>query len=209
MLQVQFPVEIISDFSKLSVKTLVVEVRQSNIVERLSRFQVSVSEKILEKLQSRDKNQKTFSFYSENPQIFEVICFFPDEEKLFDERSEFFQKHKNDIAYFCDGDEENAFEIFTLATYEFLQYKSEKKENKKFFLVEENVEVVSKLQKNIPLLEAILMARNIVNMPPQDLNPEAIVSAISLRKWRNFDVEVFGDSGLRELGCNLIRAVGQ
>ena len=32
---------------------------------------------------------------------------------------------------------------------------------------------------------------------------------ITARKWNHFEVEVFGNAELRELGCNLIRAVGQ
>lgn len=67
--------------------------------------------------------------------------------------------------------------------------------------------IYGEVESRIPLLSSILVSRNLVNMSPQDLNPETIVRAISEKKWNNFDIEIFGNTELRDLGCDLIRAV--
>lgn len=146
--------------------------------------------------------------YPENENIFQMILFFPDENKLFDNRSEICQKFGKNSAFIPDGDVVDAFEIYTLATYNFDFYKTKKETSTHIFVVED-MSNIGEVESKIPLLEAILVSRNLVNMSPQDMNPETIVRAISEKKWNHFDVEIFGNAELRSLGCDLIRAVGK
>ena len=89
-----------------------------------------------------------------------------------------------------------------------LPYFLRKENFDKIFFVED-VSNLAKLELKIPLYEAIYAARNLVNLPPNDFYPETFAQMITSRKWNHFEVEVFGNTELRELGCNLIRAVGQ
>lgn len=209
MLSINFPVEIISDISQVTVKNLVVELRHdTDIVERMSKFNISLSENLINKIKNKNPQDNVFIDYPENKNIFQIIYFFPQEDKLTHDRSELFQKYKNDIVYIPDGNELEAYEIFTLATYEFDYYKSIKTPLKKYIFIEniDNQKQWFSDKKN--LLTSILFARNLVNMSAHDINPESIVKIISEYKWKNFEIEIFGEAQLREFGCNLIRAVG-
>lgn len=75
------------------------------------------------------------------------------------------------------------------------------------FLYTEPVSEFGIIQK-MPLLESIITARNLVNTPSYDLYPATFVDRFRQRKWKHFDVHVFWESELKEMGCNLILAVG-
>lgn len=209
MLTSNFSIQIISNFSDIATKNVIVEVRhEKNFVDILSKFSVDISENVEQKILHKSSEEKHFIFYSDSSQISQIILFFPDENNLFDDRSEICKNFSENVTFVPDGDIIDAFEIFSLSVYNFRQYKTEKKNSQKCFFVE-NEDELEEIQKKIPLLESVYIARNLVNMSPQDLNPETIVHAISDRKWKNFDVEVYGNALLRELWCNLIRAVGK
>lgn len=137
MLSINFPVEIISDISQVTVKNLVVELRHdTDIVERMSKFNISLSENLINKIKNKNPQDNVFIDYPENKNIFQIVYFFPQEDKLTHDRSELFQKYKNDVLYIPDGNELEAYEIFTLATYEFDYYKSIKTPLKKYIFIE-------------------------------------------------------------------------
>lgn len=206
MFNINLPISFESDFSNISVKNCIIEVRQmSKFVEVVSRFGIILPENFLQKVENNHKNQKEFVFYTENEKIFQIIFFFPDEQNLISDRADIFRKYKNDIAYISDGDNVDAFEHFALSIYEYNDYKTEKNSQKNIFFIE-NSDI---LKDKISLVKSIYMARNIVNMPPKDANPEFFAKEISSYSWKNFDVEILGNKELRETGCNLIRAVGQ
>lgn len=206
MFNIKLPISFESDFSNISVKNCIIEVRQvSKFVEVVSKFGIILPENFLQKVENNHKNQKEFVFYIENEKIFQIIFFFPDEQNLISDRADIFRKYKNDIAYICDGDNVDAFEHFALSIYEYNDYKTEKNSQKNIFFIENS----DALKDKISLVKSIYMARNIVNMPPKDANPEFFAKEISSYSWKNFDVEILGNKELRETGCNLIRAVGQ
>ncbi len=95
-----------------------------------------------------------------------------------------------------------------LATYNFSLYKTEKKETKQLFFIEDMAKL-SNVDNQISLLRSVISARNLVNRSPNDLNPESFMKMIAEYNWKHFSVEIFGDAALRDLWCDLIRAVGQ
>lgn len=210
MFSSQLPISLVSSTENLSVRTAILEVRHtSTLVDRLAKLGISPSESLVQASQNRSEKEKTLTVYSDNGAFFQVLCFFPHEGTRIDDRAEMCRQHKNDILYIPDGEVEEAFEVFALATYEFTRYKTKKTENKKYFFVENTSDIYSKLETKIPLYASILDARDMVNMSPYDLNPESLVSLIREKKWKHFDVQIFGESDLRDMGCQLIRAVGQ
>lgn len=208
MLNTKLLTQIATDVANISTHTLLLEISESNIFEKLEKFQISVPEKILEKIQKARETEKMFTFYPENENIFEVVIFFSKTDDRLENRTEIFRKFSKNLVYVPDGFVEEAFEAFVLTMYEFSLYKTKKENFDKIFFVED-VSSLAKLESKIPLYEAIYAARNLVNLPPNDFYPETFAQMITSRKWNHFEVEVFGNTELRELGCNLIRAVGQ
>lgn len=208
MLDTKLHIQIATDVANISTHTLLLEISESNIFEKLEKFQISVPEKILEKIQKARENEKFFTFYPENENIFEVVIFFSKTDDRLENRTEIFRKFSKNLVYVPDGFVEEAFEAFVLTMYEFSLYKTKKENFDKIFFVED-VSNLANLESKIPLYEAIYTARNLVNLPPNDFYPETFAQMITSRKWNHFEVEVFGNVELRELGCNLIRAVGQ
>ncbi|MBB1554388.1 leucyl aminopeptidase family protein [Candidatus Gracilibacteria bacterium] len=208
MLDTKLHIQIATDVANVSTHTLLLEINESNIFEKLEKFQISVPEKILEKIQNAREKEDFFIFYPENENIFQVVIFFSSNEKRLEKRTEIFRKLSKNVTYIPDDFVEEAYEAFVLTMYDFSQYKSKKDNFDKIFFVED-VSNLSKLESKNPLYEAIYTARNLVNLPPNDFYPETFVEMISSRKWNHFEVQVFGNTELRELGCNLIRAVGQ
>ena len=75
MLNIKLPIQIATDVANISTHTLLLEISESNIFEKLEKFQISVPEKILEKIQKARETEKLFTFYPENENIFEVVIF--------------------------------------------------------------------------------------------------------------------------------------
>ena len=60
----------------------------------------------------------------------------------------------------------------------------------------------------IPLLGAIIRARDIINLPPTDSNPANLVAYIRSFDWKHFSLKILDAADLKKLGCNLLLAVG-
>lgn len=198
----------IDSLENISTKTLLIEVRDfDNLHSRMANLNIRLSEKFFEKMKNRDNDCKKIVTVFEGDSFFEVVYFFPEEKNLELDRAEIFSQYKNRVAVVFDGDEESGVETFALAAYSYNKYKTETKENERFVLVNNPDDIKWSQQQN--LIEAIFTARDRVNAPAQDCNPESLVKEILDKKWKHFEVKVFGDNDLRQMGCNLIRAVGQ
>lgn len=201
-------IEIITDIHKITTETVLIEVFDNDLSMACQKLDISLSEKIFTKIQNRPENQDFTTIYPENLENFQIIFFFVNEKNQNEKRIEIFKKFSKNVAYIPANNFDDALEFFTLTTYNFSLYKSDKKETKQLFFVED-LSRLSNIDNQISLLRSIITARNLVNRSPNDLNPESYVKLISEYHWKHFDVEIFGDVALRELGCNLIRAVGQ
>lgn len=135
-----------------------------------------------------------------------ILLFFPEKKSLMDERSEFFRGLTESAVFIPASDIDDAYEALMLATYRFQQYLSKKKEFTLSLLVSPDER--THLLEKTPLYEAILWARDMINMPPRDSNPEKMVAEILSKEWNHFDVQVFSKEDLEKMGANLLLAVG-
>jgi leucyl aminopeptidase len=108
--------------------------------------------------------------------------------------------------YIPTMDFKNAFEAFTLSTYSYEVFLSKKEDTSYELYVPESER--KSLELSIPLLQAIIRARDIINLPPTDTRPEAFVSHIQSFPWKRFTLRIIDAASLKQLGCNLLLAVG-
>ncbi len=123
-----------------------------------------------------------------------------------DERSDFFRTLPTNSLIAPAVDVMDAYESLYLSTYHYQKYLSKKKDYQYALLVD--VAGISALEAKTPLYDAIYWARDMINMPPKDMNPEGMVRDILNKSWNHFNVEVFDKARLESLGCNLLVAVG-
>jgi leucyl aminopeptidase len=123
-----------------------------------------------------------------------------------DDRSELFTNLTEPIVFVPDGQSLDALESLRLATYSYDAYLSKPK-HKKHSIVIPSADMTA-VQDRTNLLDAIIWARDLINMPPQDANPVGIVDIIQAHTWRHFNVAVFDKKALENIGCNLLLAVG-
>ncbi len=204
-----FPIHI-SSFSNLPESDMyVLEVRSFEWVEYYKKTFSFLPEHFFQKIEENitSQKEKTLEWYPDTLTR-KILFFFPSkEEVIMDARSSFFRDRRNDSFVFIpDGDISEAFEAMSLSVYQFHFYKTKPKKSEKYFIIPDDYPKKN-LEEKIPLYMAIYHARDIVNMPAQDLYPKSFIEQILVKKWRHFDVRVFSEKELREIGCNLLLAV--
>jgi len=107
-------------------------------------------------------------------------------------------------------------EGFVLATYEFDAYKQapKKKEtvNQVTFLIDnKNSKDISAVAKRAEALaQATMLARDMVNTPPEDMQPKDLLSeARKIARAKNVSLKVFNRSALRKMGANALLSVAK
>lgn len=98
-----------------------------------------------------------------------------------------------------------------LGNYQFNKYKSNKKENINYTIniyFEEEIEEEIDKAKNIS--ESIIIARNLVNEPANIMTPKTLSEeVVKLGEEFEFDVEVYEEEKIKELGMDAFLAVGK
>ncbi len=203
-----FPIEIITTVDQVISHTLVIEIRSHERISLLPEYWFSSLQinKIQENIGlSTEKKEKFIVFSHISPNFDTIICFFPG-ESLMDDRCDFFSTLKNATIFFPEWDELDALESFTLSTYVFEKFLSKKREYQHKIVI--SSEDITKIDSKKTLLNSIIWARDLVNMPPKEANPIGIVETIQSYPWKHFNVEIFDKKQLEKLGCNLLLAVG-
>lgn len=101
-----------------------------------------------------------------------------------------------------------------LATYTFDKYKSDKKDyTAEVYILDAPVEkkekMISKVEEMKNLVEGIIIARDLVNEPANILYPESLANkVVELGQASGFEVEVFEEDKIQELGMKAFWAVG-
>jgi leucyl aminopeptidase len=204
----KFPIDIITTLtSNTETRNLILEIRSSERIATLTEYGLSPLQidKITTNLTLDTEKQKKTIIFSHISDMYDTItCFFPS-VSLMDDRSSLFSSLKQSSVFSPEGDETDAIEALTLATYSYDVYLSKPSTLRHTILIsEDNMEHV---ESKIQLLNAILWARDMINMPAKDANPIGIVTAIQSYPWKQFNVEVFDKAQLEKLGCNLLLAV--
>lgn len=163
----------------------------------------SLSKNLLKK---KEERKKVIEFYDVSEKIQSLLVFFPEEESLLDNRSDFFRGLSTDTLLIVSTERKEAYEALVLSTYSYQKYLSKSKEKQYGFFVSEKEK--DELIESSKLYEAIYWARDLINTPPRDSNPEKIVEIILKHEWKHFTAKVFDKKSLEKLGCDLLLAVG-
>lgn len=201
-------ISLVSDRTKTSFPTLLWEVLNEKDITKIASMGVSTEylDVLRENLHKKpSERQMQIQLYVRFWSIRKVIAFFPNKESLSDNRSDCFRALEDRVLYICSGNIEEAYETFRLSLYKYQTYLSEKKQREYGFFTSEAHK--KSLESKSTLYDAIFWARDRVNMPPKDANPENITQELQNRTWKNFDLKVFAKKDLESLGCNLLLAV--
>jgi leucyl aminopeptidase len=136
-----------------------------------------------------EKKKKSIILYDAVLHYTSIIVYFPSQDELMDDRSDIFRTLPTNSLIVPAGHMSDAYESLYLSTYHYQTYLSKKKEYQYALMVDETD--ISTLEAKTPLYDAIYWARDMINMPPRDMNPEGMVREIQAKKWNHFDVEIF------------------
>lgn len=196
---------------KISAPVLVIEIRSIERIDILASFGVILDECDTKRLTDSlgTKKTTTLFFYPKNASFQEIRCvFFAKDADIHEERAKLLRSVQDEVyAYYPHFDEKEALHACVLSLYLFCVYKT-KPDTKKVYFLYSDADYAEELHKELPLLEAVYQARDIVNMPSYDLYPESFMQLFREKKWKHFSVEIFGEEDLKKMGCNLICAVG-
>ena len=171
---------------------------------KISEWGQNLAQKNLKK--NGEEKESQITLYSEDKNHTKIILFFPESEKLMDERSQLFRDFPHKALFIPSRDAWEAFEALILASYRYQPYLSKKKQYVyELFVWSADIQTI---QNQYPMFESILDARDSINQPPSDKYPEAIVKSIKQHEWKNFDLHIFDHKDLKKMGCNLLLAVG-
>ena len=202
-------IQLVSELDATTYENLAWEVFSVADIDKLHTLGLSggARDVLVENLhKSADDIKKSMTIYEKISSTHSVIVFFPSKDELMDDRSDFFRTLPNNTIFVPAGDIAEAYEALTLATYRYQTYLSKKKEYTFWILVGKDQQKA--IKEKTALYDAIIWARDMINMPPRDMNPEGMVKEILSKTWNHFDIEVFGKKELEKLGCNLLLAVG-
>ncbi len=197
-----------TNIKDIQSEILVIEVIDKNDLVRCERFNIEESniDVAIHNLSLElDHREKSLTFACGKWKFKKVIFFFPEEIKLMDDRSTFFQHLTTQSVFIPSKQAIECHECLVLGTYRFQEYLSVKKKFEYEILVSEIEK--KEIEKKVPLYTAIIEARDLVNEPPSNKYPEKIVEKIRKHSWKHFDLHIFDSHELKKLGCNLLLAV--
>ena len=201
-------ISLLSSLKNIQSDTIILEIldRQSIVFYENLHISSEILLRVSENFNKEKNAEKTMTFYGDFFGANKIIAFFPQKDTLIDDRSDTLRNSPRKTLYIPSSNFLSAFEVFTLATYSYDVFLSKKEEKIYEIFVPESEK--KSLESTIPLLNAITRARDIINLPPTDTRPEEFVSYIQQFSWKRFTLRVIDAAGLKQIGCNLLLAVG-
>lgn len=201
-------ISLLSSLKKTQSDTIVLEILDKKSIAFYENLRIwfEVLSKIRENFDRKKNAEKTMTFYGDFFGAKKLIAFFPKIDTLTDDRSDTLRNAPKKTLYIPSCEFLQALEVLTLATYSYDIFLSKKEEKLYEIFVPESEK--ESLEATLPLLTAITRARDIINLPPTDTRPEAFVSYIQQFNWKRFTLRVIDAAGLKQIGCNLLLAVG-
>ena len=204
-----FPISLITSLKEKKFTTLLLECidkKSINFYAELG-FPQSVLDQILTNIEKKyEEREKNMIFYVSVFWCERIQCIFPKKEMLMDDRSEQLRNTTKKTLYIPAIAFEDAFECYTLSTYVYDAFLSKKEPKNLGFYIDQKKKKI--FEGMIPLLRAIIRARDIINLPPTDSNPGNLVEYIRSFDWKHFSLKIMDAAELKKLGCNLLLAVG-
>lgn len=169
-------------------------------------FAPDILDILSDNLKKKKDAEKTMNFYGDFFWAIRLIAFFPKKKSLMDDRADILRNSPKKTLYIAASDFSDALECYTLSTYSYDVFLSKKEEKSYEFYTTESEK--KSLEKQLPLLESIIRARDLINLPPTETRPEKFISYIKSYNWKHFTLRVIDAASLEKLGCNLLLAVG-
>lgn len=210
----RFNLSFISSVSQISTPHLAVAFFGRTIPAELAEFDLPkgfVSE-IEKKLQDKENTHFAVSTYITHKTVQKITVVFVDEKT---NEEGLLAKHlrglKKDVTLWLPNAGEKQLQdasmVFVLTSYAFTQFVTGKKEERKLVLVADEEQQKS-LQKQLPLLNAVWHARDLVNTPSSHKYPALLAEHIQKMPWKNTKITVLDKKQLQKANCNLLLAVG-
>ena len=200
-------ISLISSLKNLSAHTLLLEISDTKSIQYYKDLGIdnAVLDHALKNLKKK-KNEKSMSFYGDFFGAERLDICFPKKDSYLDDTCDVLRNAPKNTLFLPTRDFTSAYEALTLATYSYDRFITKKEEKNYSMFVPEALK--KNVEKTKPLLDAIVRARDIINLPPTDTRPEAFVEYIQSFKWKNFKLRIIDAKELKKLGCNLLLAVG-
>ena len=218
--------ELKTNFAKIKDSNLVVLVEKQKDLELLENLKLEKN--ILEKIKSelKEKKEEKKKILSKKKETKKqnnnsLLQFFLWTSKFENLYILVYKNKKQDIEYFLWEKVKSLPEKLTLvaqddriidllntsilARYKFQKYKTEKKEDEIFVLVNKNTK--NKVSDRLETLENIVLARNLWTMPANYLTPEEFAKIVKKTKFKNTKVKILDYKKIVKLGMWLIEAV--
>lgn len=197
----------ITDLKKSKAHTLTIEYIDAKSGEYYKKlgFDPRILEQAAKNHALKKDAEKTMTFYGDFFWAKKIVIFFPKKDSLTDDRADHLRNIEKNTLYVPASDFTSAFETYVLSTYVYDRFLSKKEEKSLSLYVPPNEK--EWVEATIPLLEAIIATRDIINQPPTDTRPEAFVEYIEAIKWKHFKLRIIDATELKKLGCNLLLAV--
>jgi len=203
----------------IKLKTKIDDVKDSNLVflaekntdlKALSWLKLwkKVLDKIKESLLKNENKVLDFFVWSENIDKLYVYCYSQKSKKdINDFLWSELPKLPENLTFLTNNDKNINILLNNclLSRYKFQEYKSEKKEDKIYFIVNDNNK--KDLKKRLSTIENIILARDLGSKPSNDLYPETFAQIIKKTKFKNTKVKIFDSKKIEKLWLGLLHNV--
>jgi hypothetical protein len=200
-------IKVLTAIKNLSSYTLLLEIVDTTSLKFYK--DLGFGEEILDPLEKnlgKKKNPEgSMTFYGNFFGGEKLVAFFPKKDSLLDDRCDTLRKIDKNTIFIPSREVSLAYEAMVLSTYSYDRFLTKKTEKSHAIYVPTKEK--KKIEEQKPLLEAIIRARDIINLPPTDTRPEEFVKHITNFPWKKFTLRVIDAEELKKLGCNLLLAV--
>ena len=123
-------ITLISSFKKIQSETIIIEILDDAAIlfYRSLSLPANIIDTIEKNLFLKKNAEKTMTFYGDFFGAKKLIAFFPKKETLTDDRSEALRSVPKSTLFIPSCDFREAYEVFTLATYVYEVFLTEKKD---------------------------------------------------------------------------------
>ncbi len=203
-------IKFVDKLDKIKDSNLFLIIEKKEDLEKLSflKLEKNITLNLLSVLKKRENVFKEYFLWRKDfSRIF--IVFYLDKEKrnIYEILWENIIKLPDNFTIISNSKENNYkfLESSLLTRYKFQYYKSEKKEDKIYFLCDKKEQKLLEERKKV--IDIIIDARDMWETPTHDLHPEIFANKIKKYKWKNTKVKIFDPKKIQKEWLWLIWAV--
>lgn len=202
-----------SDTSHIVSKALIVEI---TTVEDLKIFHLSKSftTRISEAIKAKNARHSFFKTPVDMGAVQDLIIAFqgstPDEEYIPALSGEIRSAPSDSLALLASPQRAlDRLDLLVLARYQFSSFLSKPKNtSSEIVVIKPSKELTAVIKHRLEDLNAVYLARDLINYPPSDKAPSQFADFIDELDFKTTKVKILRKKDLEKLGCNLLLAVG-